>query len=63
MNAFRANVVMAGIDKSHGLWKSRQLRDVILSDHQLLEFRKTQKRLVGDGCDFIGRKINPLEFA
>lgn len=55
VNTLGAHVVVAGVDQSHGLWERRQLRDVVLSNHQLLQLRQTQEGPVFDGRDLIGR--------
>lgn len=52
---------MAGIDQGHGLGQSRQLCDVIFSDHHLLQLGQTQKCFVINGRNLVGGQVNPLQ--
>lgn len=36
---------------------------MVLSNHQLLQFRQTQKRVVIDGPDLVGSQVDPLQLA
>lgn len=54
MNTLAANVVVAGIDQGHSLREGRQLREVIFSDHQFLQFRQAHERSVLDGRYLVG---------
>lgn len=63
MNAPGADVVVAAIDQGHGVGEAWQLRDVVLSNHQLLQFRQTQKRVVIDGLNLVGSQVDPLQLS
>ena len=54
VNALGADVVLAGVNEGHGLWEGRQLRDVIFSNHQLLQLGQSHKRFVIDGRYLVG---------
>lgn len=61
MDSLRADAVVAGINQSHGLWERRQLCEVVLSDNQLLEFRKAYESCAIDGSNLIGSQVNPFQ--
>lgn len=63
MDALGADVVVAAVDQGHGAREAGQLRDVVLPDHQLLQFRQTQKGVVVDGLNLVGGQVDPLQLA
>lgn len=61
MNTLGADVVVAAVDQGHGVREAWQLGDVVLSNHQLLQFGQTQKRIVVDGLNLVGSQVDPLQ--
>lgn len=61
VNTLGADVVVAAVDQGHGVREAWQLGDVVLSNHQLLQFGQTQKRIVVDGLNLVGSQVDPLQ--
>lgn len=61
VNTLGADVVVAAVDQGHGVGEAWQLGDVVLSNHQLLQVRQTQKRIVVDGLNLVGSQVDPLQ--
>lgn len=61
VNPLGADVVVAAVNQGHGVREAWQLGDVVLSNHQLLQFGQTQKRIVVDGLDPVGSQVDPLQ--